>query len=168
MKLRPVQPHDALTLEAAFEAVGWSKPASLFERYLREAAAGERWTRVAVVDGEVAGYVTVVWESRDPGLAQRGIPEVMDLNVLPSHRRQGVGSALMDAAEGEVTRRGTAVGLRVGLHSGYGPAQRLYVGRGYRPDGLGARRRGEIVEEGATVPLDDETTITLIMDPTAT
>lgn len=164
MKLRPLRADDAQALAAAFEAIGWSKPATLFERYLREAAAGERWVRVAEVDGDVAGYVTVVWKSPDPGLARRGIPEIMDLNVLPSHRRKGVGSALMEAAEGEATRHGERVGLRVGLHSGYGAAQRLYVARGYLPDGHGASRSGEVVAEGAMVSLDDDTTLTLTLD----
>ncbi|NNF15043.1 MAG: GNAT family N-acetyltransferase [Gemmatimonadetes bacterium] len=164
MNLRPLQPSDPQSLEAAFQAIGWSKPAALFERYLREQADGERWVRVAVVAGEVGGYVTVVWESGDPELKRRGIPEIMDLNVLPHHREQGTGTALMDAAEAEAAGHAPRVGLRVGLHSGYGHAQRLYVARGYLPDGRGASRGGEIVGEGAMVPLDDDTTITLILE----
>lgn len=164
MKLRPLQSSDAHSFEAAFRAIGWSKPAALFERYLGEQADGQRWVRVAVVAGEVAGYVTVLWESGDPELKRRGIPEIVDLNVLPDHREQGIGNALMDAGEAEVAGRAPRVGLRVGLHSGYGAAQRLYVARGYEPDGRGTSRGGEVVAEGAMVPLDDETTLTLILE----
>ncbi len=43
----------------------------------------------------------------------------------------------MDAAEETAAGYGDSVYLAVGLHSGYGSAQRMYVKRGYVPDGSG-------------------------------
>lgn len=74
-------------LAKAFRAIGWSKPSALFLRYCEEEASGARWTCVAERGGAIAGYVTLAWSSTDPELARRGIPEIMDLNVLPSDRR---------------------------------------------------------------------------------
>ena len=48
---------------------------------------------------------------------------------------RGVGSALMDAVEALAAVTSDTVCLGVGLHSGYGAAQRMYVLRGYVPDG---------------------------------
>ena len=44
----------------------------------------------------------------------------------------------------------------MGLHAGYGAAQRLYISRGYVPDGRGVTWRGAHVMEGAPVMVDDE------------
>lgn len=160
--MRPLSPDDAEDLAAAFRAIGWSKPAALFHRYCEEESAGTRWTRVAERDGAIAGYVTLSWSSTDPELARRDIPEVMDLNVLPPHRRKGIGNALLDQAEAEAGKRRPVVGLRVGLHSGYGAAQRLYVRRGYVPDGSGAICDGVPVPEGARIHLDDDVTLRMV------
>ena len=47
------------------------------------------------------------------------------------------------------------VGLGVGLHPGYGNAQRMYVRRGYVPDGAGVVVDGRSVREGSEIKLDD-------------
>jgi hypothetical protein len=47
------------------------------------------------------------------------------------------------------------VGLGVGLHPGYGSAQRLYARRGYIPDGACVVLDGKPVPEGAKIRLDD-------------
>ena len=44
---------------------------------------------------------------------------------------------LRDQAEAIAARYGDTVYLGVGLHNGYGSAQRMYVKRGYVPDGSG-------------------------------
>ena len=152
---------DAEPLSRAFTEIGWNKPASVFHKYFDESAAGKRWLRLAEWKGRLAGYVTVVWNSDDPDFRMKGTPEIMDLNVLPEFRKMGIGSVLLDEAEAEAAKRTEMVGIRVGLHKGYGPAQRLYVRRGYTPDGSGVLVRGRVPEEGAEVRLDDETTLRL-------
>lgn len=162
VELRPLRLEDAETLSEAFSSIGWSKPPCTFRGYLHEQSQGIRWVGVADVGGRAAGYVTLVWVASDPGLRSLGIPEIMDLNVLPEFRRRGLGAALLDAAEAEASNRGPRVGLRMGLHAGYGAAQRLYVRRGYMPDGAGALRGTDAVAEGASVRLDDDLTLRMI------
>lgn len=43
----------------------------------------------------------------------------------------------MDVAEEIAAQYADTVYLGVGLHSGYGSAQRMYIKRGYLPDGSG-------------------------------
>ncbi len=60
------------------------------------------------------------------------IPGLSDFNVLePFEIPKGWESTFKEARSGYYQ----GVTLGVGLHSGYGPAQRLYVKRGYIPDG---------------------------------
>ena len=154
--LRPMAAEDAERFSEAFRAIGWSKPVHTFRSYVRQEAAGKRWTRVAEWKSKPAGYVTLLWESEDPDFRKRGVPEIVDLNVLPDYRDRGIGGALLSAAESEATKRCETLGIRVGLHAGYGAAQRIYVQRGYVPDGAGVVVRGQIPEEGSEVRLDDE------------
>lgn len=76
--------------------------------------------------------------------------------MLPEFRRNGIGSLLLDEAEGIAATRGTSVGIGVGLHPGYNAAQRLYVKRGYVPDGFGVTYRNQFIQEGAVVVADDD------------
>ena len=102
-----------------------------------------------------AGYVTVRWP------AAGGLPEIQDLNVLPPFRRRGIGSALLAQAEAAAAERADEVQIAVGLHQGYGSAQRLYVQRGYAPDGQGISIRDRPIPEGAAVVVDDSLVLTL-------
>ena len=69
---------------------------------------------------------------------------------------RGIGSRLMDAAEALIAERSPVAGIGVGLYPDYGPAQRLYVLRGYLPDGRGIAWNGTNVSPGQTVEVDDE------------
>ena len=154
--IRILKEGDPPTIAAAFRNMGWSKPESQYRRYLQEQAAGTRTCFVATVGGKFAGYVTVNWQPIYAGFAELNIPEIQDLNVLRTYRRKGIASTLLDRAEAEVARRSRIVGIGVGLHPGYNAAQRLYVKRGYIPDGRGITYRDHFVDEGAQVRLDDD------------
>lgn len=157
LKLRALEERDLRTIPAAFAELGWpGKDENKFCRYLSEQAAGDRAVVVAELNGWFAGYVTVVWNSDYRPFLDAGIPEIKDFNVLPTYRRRGIGSALMDAAERLVARRTTIVGLGVGLYSDYGTAQRMYAKRGYVPDGRGIMYAGEPVPPGQAVRIDDD------------
>jgi GNAT superfamily N-acetyltransferase len=143
-------------IAAAFTAIGWSKPREQYERYLAQQEADQRHVWVAHVDGQFAGYVTLVWQPSYPPFRAEGIPEIQDFNVLPAFRRRGIGSALMDAAERAAAERTGVVGIGVGLDPDYGPAQRLYVLRGYVPDGRGIAWRDSTVSYGEQVIVDDD------------
>jgi GNAT superfamily N-acetyltransferase len=162
-RIRPLRAADPALMSSAFTAIGWSKPATQFEQYLAEQEAGHRHVFVAAVRDEFAGYVTLDWQPRYPPFRTASIPEIQDLNVLPSFRRRGIGSVLLDAAEAAGSRAG-AVGIAVGLTSDYGAAQRLYVRRGYVPDGHGIVYRGRTVKYGEALVADDDLVLCLIRE----
>jgi deazaflavin-dependent oxidoreductase (nitroreductase family) len=66
-----------------------------------------------------------------------------------------IGRAMASAPSAIKTRHDVA-GLGVGLYGDYGPAQLMYLERGYRPDGRGLAYRFTTVSPGATVPVDDD------------
>lgn len=147
-------------ISEAFNAIGWNKPPSLFEEYLKEQDAGERLVWVAHFNGEFAGYVTLKWCSQYQSFQEQSIPEIVDLNVLPAYRKIGVGSLLLDTAEKEAATNSQIIGIGVGLYAGadggYGAAQRLYVKRGYIPDGKGITYNYEPTIPGNRYQLDDD------------
>lgn len=106
--------------------------------------------------GEFVGYGCVSWRSEYPLFRDASIPEIQDLNVLPDHRRQGVGTALLDALERVIAARSPLAGLGVGVYSDYGSAMRLYIARGYQFDGRGLMSAGRPVVPGSLVRIDDD------------
>lgn len=151
---------DIPVLVDAFQKANWQKPASLFEAYYQEQRKSLRVVWVAYFREQIAGYVTLKWISQYQSFAHQKIPEIMDLNVLPSFRKQGVGTALQQAAEEKAASESDVVGIGVGLYGGhdggYGQAQRLYVNRGYIPNGLGVTYDYKPTVPGQVYPLDDD------------
>ncbi|PKN90605.1 MAG: GNAT family N-acetyltransferase [Chloroflexi bacterium HGW-Chloroflexi-6] len=162
LTIRLLQSSDIQPIAAAFAELGWNKPALQYEQYLSEQEAGQRVVLVAhsgvqnLQTWEFAGYVTICWQSHYPPFREANIPEIVDFNVLPRFRRQGIGAALMDAAENRIARVSPRVGIGVGMTADYGSAQRMYVRRGYIPDGRGLFSGGKPVQYGQPVPVDDD------------
>jgi len=162
--IRRIRYEDAALISDAFGALGWpGKTVEQFERYAREDAEGSRTCFVAEADGQIAGYCTLLWESTYPHFRAADIPEISDLNVLPSHRNLGVGNLLLDAVERAASERSDSVGLGVGLYADYGPAQRIYARRGYVPDGRGLMYDYAPVQPGAKIQVDDAATLMLVL-----
>jgi len=61
----------------------------------------------------------------------------------------------VDEAEKRVFERLPVVGIGVGMYAGYGAAQRMYILRGYVPDGLGLFYKDMPVTPGKKVLVDD-------------
>lgn len=135
--------------------MGWNKPVSQYERYLKLQSNGERAILVAWVSNEFAGYLTVVWKPNYPGFRDNDIPEIQDMNVLPHFRRQHIATHLMDEAERLISERSCIVGIGVGLHPGYNAAQKMYPLRGYVPDAKGVTYDDVYITEGQTIIADD-------------
>ncbi|GAN26124.1 MULTISPECIES: GNAT family N-acetyltransferase [Legionella] len=158
--IKALELSDIPCLVDAFQKANWQKPASLFEKYYQEQQDAERMVWLAYFKDQIAGYVTLKWTSLYEPLAHKQIPEIMDLNVLPSFRKFGIGTTLLTTAEEKAAsqhdRVGLGVGLYVGQDGGYGQAQRLYIKRGYIPDGLGVTYDYKPVEPGKMVCLDDD------------
>jgi GNAT superfamily N-acetyltransferase len=156
MRIRPLAPSDVDEIAAAFAAVRRpGKGVELFQRYLAEQAADDRVVLLAEVDGGFAGYICVIWRSGYGPFRAEDIPEIQDFNILPSLRRRGIATALMDAAESAIAQRSPVAGLGCGLYADYGAAMRLYIGRGYLPDGRGVAYGGQTIAPGDTIRVDD-------------
>lgn len=133
-----------------------NKSIEQYQRYFEDQEAGRRLVLIARSDGAVAGYVTINWLPDYPPFRDAGVPEIQDFNVLPAFRHRAIGTRLMDEAERLILERSSVIGIGVGLHRDYGPAQRLYVKRGYVPDALGITSHGRRVNWGDEAKIDDD------------
>ena len=115
----------------------------------------EREVLVAEVEGALAGYITILPCAKQGPFAEIH-PELSDFNVFEPFQNQGIGNFLMEEAENRVKLFSDKVTLGVGLHSGYGPAQRLYIKRGYIPDGTGVWYRNQPLEMNDTIQNNDD------------
>ena len=146
--IRKMQESDIKDLSRRFISQGWPSREEILTRYFKEQESGEREVLVAEIDGAVAGYVTILPSAKHGPFAEV-YPELSDFNVFEPFQNQGIGNLLMEEAENRVKFFSDKVTLGVGLHSGYGPAQRLYIKRGYIPDGSGVWYRNQPLEMDA-------------------
>lgn len=164
LSIRAMTPNDVKEIVRSFEKLGWDKPPALFQGYLADANRGERFVWVASYNNQFAGYVTLYLKSAYIPFQVKQIPEINDLNVLPEFRNKGIGSALLVKAENQAKALGTNVGIGVGLYPDYGAAQRLYVKRGYLPDGKGVTYQHQDVVPGKEYCLDDDLNLWFIKE----
>ena len=134
--IRKMQESEIKDLSRGFISQGWPGREEILARYFLEQECGEREVLVAEVEGALAGYITILPCAKQGPFAEI-YPELSDFNVFEPFQNQGIGNLLMEEAEKRVKLISDKVTLGVGLHSGYGPAQRLYIKRGYIPDGTG-------------------------------
>jgi len=161
LTIRSIEEKDIPVIAQAFAELGWNKPASQYKRYLMEQRYEVRDVYIAFVEGQFAGYLTICWKSTYGPFREKNIPEIVDFNVLPGFRRMGIGSRLMDKAEHAIARISPTAGIGVGMTPDYGAAQRLYVLRGYIPDGLGLHWRDHHIHYNEQVTIDDDVAIYL-------
>ena len=154
-RIRPAEPSDAASLVELAAAIGrepgewlltteaW-RSVSDERRYLR---AVQRHADAAVfvaLDGErIVARLSV---ARDPHPASSHVAD-LGLMVAASHRRQGIGRALLEAAVAWA-RRSAVRKLELHVFPWNEPAIRLYEGFGFQREGL---RRGHYHRDGAAV-----------------
>ncbi|GAA1175501.1 GNAT family N-acetyltransferase [Nesterenkonia xinjiangensis] len=104
-------------------------------------------TGLVALDGEtLVGSLELCWTWP---------PEVRNLHVVEARRMQGIGTALLAAAEAAVRHRGSQEGeeeLVLQLHVGEGnpSARRLYERLGYRPTGQRTSTRYSSLDDDGT------------------
>ena len=132
--VRPMRREDAEVFAREEIAQGWiyASPEKLLAR-MADAEKGlcAAWT--AELDGVPAGYVSLYYRPGDGPFAGKGIPEIVDMDVLEKFRRRGVASALvsrmlvlMPAGDVSVTT------FRAGDAKGAAP-RALYARFGFEP-----------------------------------
>lgn len=162
IRIRDMTQDDAQIITREEIAQGWNQTAEKYEMRLRHRSDGKCAALVAEYQGNIAGYVHVYPNPENGPFANRGYPEIVDFGVLEKYRRNGIGSRLMDAAERIASEYSDTVWLGVGLHSGYGSAQRMYVKRGYIPDGSGVWFHDRVCPPDADCRNDDDLVLYLL------
>ncbi|MFE0756500.1 GNAT family N-acetyltransferase [Inquilinus sp. NPDC058860] len=163
IELCALRAEDPARIAAVEGGAAWNADAALWAGYLADQAAGRRTVRLAWNGDWPVGYGTLVWESDYPPFRAGAVPEINNLVVAASARGRGIGSALIRAFEDLARQAGRErIGLGVGLYADYGPAQRLYGGLGYRPDGNGITWQERPVVPGDSVPVNDDLVLWLI------
>lgn len=156
IEIRAFEKKDISLIIKEFAHHHWPKPQSTFDIYWHEQSTNERFMWVAFHKGQFAGYVTLKWVSHYQSFKNQRIPEIMDLNVLPPYRNKGIGTQLLEVAEQLASTKSSVVGLGVGLYDDYGSAQKLYIKKGYIPDGYGVTYNYQSVIPGDSAPVDDD------------
>ena len=128
MNTRPASQGDAPAIATLVTQLGYdASPRDVADRLSRLLARADQRFIVAEAQGRVVGWVHVqVAESVDTGV----FAHVAGLVVDRAHRRQGIGAALMAAAEAWAHQQGCPV-IRLRSSSTRTPAHRFYEGLGY-------------------------------------
>ena len=156
LRIRTMLPGDARVIYETFLSYGWHPSLETYENYYTAQEEKQRLVFVAEYEGRVAGYCTLVLRPEEGPWGGKGIPEIVDLAVFKEMQGRGIGNTLLDVAEAEAKKIADMVFLAVGLHSGYGAAQRIYVKRGYMPDGSGVWYQGTNLDQYAPCCNDDD------------
>ncbi|MGB1288521.1 MAG: GNAT family N-acetyltransferase [Aggregatilineales bacterium] len=163
MKIRQATATDADWLQSSFDNnMGWTKPSGYFVQVCEKQSQADLVLLIATIDDVYAGHLKIIWQPNYPYFRENDIPEIQDLNVVPDFRRRGIATALMDEAESRIKTRAPIVGIGFGLYADYGAAQRMYVLRGYIPDGHGVAYDDKYPTPGTAVRLDDDLVLHLI------
>ena len=144
--VRAMKESDAAAFNYEYTLSGEVKSGETFNTLYARQRLKKANVYVAEFESKLLGYVVV---SVDSDINGRYTAHIEDLFVLPLFRKCGVGGNLLDYAESEIVRRFDKVHTSIGIGANYGAAQRLFVKRGYVPDGQGARYNGRILQDGA-------------------
>ena len=155
--IRNMEEADAQTLTDAYAAQGWHPDIAVYHMRLKDQAEGRCVALTAVYRGQPAGNVYVYMAPHDGPFKGKPWPEIHDFSVLEKYQRKGIGNRLMDAAEQIAGQYADTVCLGVGVCGSYGSAQRMYIKRGYIPDGSGVWYQGkQCVQYETSCTVDDD------------
>ena len=154
--IRNMEPQDAQIITNEEIAQGWNATIDKYQMRLKHQEEGRAISLVAEYKGNIAGYNNVYINAPGGPFGNPGYPEIVDFGVLEKYRCKGIGSKLMDVAEKIASEYADMVYLGVGLYSSYGSAQRMYVKRGYIPDGSGVWYGDKVCEPYAECVNDDD------------
>lgn len=156
VRIRSMLPEDAKIIFDTQKSYGWHPVIDTYETYYSEQKNDQRLVFIAEYEGKMAGYCTLLLNPTQGPFGNQKIPEINDLLVFFHIHNKGIGSKLLDVVEQEAAKISDTVYLAVGVHSGYGPAQRMYVKRGYIFDGSGVWYQGKQLGQYEPCVNDDD------------
>lgn len=155
LKIRNMLEKDAEKFIEIFKSYGWNNNIKVYKDYFADQEEGKRKVYVAEFDNKIAGYCTLLYNSQNGPWKNQNKPEISDLRVFNEFKNKGIGNTILDVIENEASKFTDEITLAVGLHYGYGNAQRLYVNRGYIPDGSGVWYGDKVLEQYENCRNDD-------------
>lgn len=163
LSIRSAITQDIPVFYTLVQAMKQEKVFGYFERLVERQAKNELLLLRADLDGQMVGYGIYNRVPKYNYYKALGIPEIQDLNILPSERRKGYATGLIHFCE-DIARRENQkqIGISVGLHRNFGPAQRLYWKLGYQPDGNGVTYDRQPVGYGEMKSMDDDLCLMLV------
>ena len=165
ISIRKAAADDVDALETLNNAMGHGKAENYFSECLDRQENESLSVYIASVDHQDIAYGLINWLPKYKYYQANKIPEIQDLNVLQTFRRQGVATQMIHFCEDIVKKRGHKhIGISVGLTADYGPAQRIYSKMGYIPDGHGVAYDRESIKNGEFRPIDDNLCLMMVKD----
>lgn len=156
LTIRNMKYEDAQAITDAEIEQGWNASIEKYQNRLEDQKSGKAIALVAEYSGQPVGYINIYPDNQEGAFGGKGYPEIIDFGVLEKYQKQGIGTVLMNIAEEISATYADTVYLGVGLHSGYGSAQRMYVKRGYIPDGSGVWYQDKICKPYEKCKNDDD------------
>ncbi len=144
-------------LDEEFAAHGKKRKEGYYHRCYMENATGDRVTLLGFYNNQLAGCCHLLMKSMYPLFAEKGIPEINDLNVFSEYQKKGIANMMFVEFERIALEKSIKqIGIGVGLYKDYGAAQIMYHKRGFIPDGTGIKYNGEEIVPGSQVQVDDD------------
>ena len=162
ISIRAMCEKDSETILFNYNEQGWSKPREVLEKYIDGQRKKLLYVFVAEYNNDVAGYTVLYTDTNVGPFALQKIPVISDFIVFEKYQRKGIGNSILDEAEKKASKLSDRVQLAVGVHSGYGSAQRIYIKRGYIPDGTGVWYNNTQLEQYADCKNDDDLVLFLV------
>lgn len=143
-------------------AQGWHPSFEGYRKRYEEMDCDVMMALVVEYQGNVAGYINLIWNPTEGAFTGMDIPEVFDFGVFEKYRRHGIGTIMMDVAESLAKTKSDKICLGVGVANSYGSAQRMYIKRGYIPDGTGVWYQNQICPQYTPCNNDDDLILYLL------
>jgi hypothetical protein len=167
LTFRVVQPNEIAAVKQEVKPVFFSGDEATIEDHFQDHENGASTTILGYELGRLVGIVTIRWQCRYPPFRDRQIPLIQNIEIRYEDRGRGIGGLMLERTEQEIALRSQLAGICVGIAESYGPAQRLYVKRGFVPDGRSVCHPHEPLRIGETVRIDDDLLLWLIKDVSA-
>lgn len=145
------------------EASSFEREDAYWEKNLELQEQGARDIYIQFVGEQAAGFVIFNRRPVYSPFLRFGISEIQDLFVAPEYRGRGFGREMILCCEQVARNEGCSeLGIGVGLHPAFGPAQRLYCSMGYVPDGQGVTYNRQSVAKNEMVRNDDDLSLMMV------